>query len=209
MSTVINEVYANRYKNFIKSRKQRVLPSGIYIEKHHIVPKSLGGSNKKSNLIPLSKREHYIAHLLLWQTYKGVMARAFHFISNLQNKNKRLTSRQYAQLKKELHWSEEAKKRMSQTKKGQKNSLEHNENIRLAKLGKKNPMYGKTGKDSHSYGKGLSEETKEKISKALTGRTFSEETKDKMSKTRKGMIMKESQLANLNKGRIKKFYVSN
>lgn len=38
---------------------------GEYFETHHIVPKSLGGTDDKNNLVNLTAREHYIAHLLL------------------------------------------------------------------------------------------------------------------------------------------------
>lgn len=36
-----------------------------YTEKHHIIPRCLGGSNERSNIAVLTAREHYIAHLLL------------------------------------------------------------------------------------------------------------------------------------------------
>ena len=36
-----------------------------YVEKHHIIPRSLGGSNAKSNIVKLTAREHFICHLLL------------------------------------------------------------------------------------------------------------------------------------------------
>lgn len=36
-----------------------------YYESHHIIPKSLGGNNNKSNLVLLTPREHYLCHLLL------------------------------------------------------------------------------------------------------------------------------------------------
>jgi hypothetical protein len=36
-----------------------------YKELHHIVPRSLGGNNSKNNLVQLTAREHFIAHLLL------------------------------------------------------------------------------------------------------------------------------------------------
>lgn len=36
-----------------------------YTEKHHIVPRSLGGSNNSNNLVLLTAREHFIAHRLL------------------------------------------------------------------------------------------------------------------------------------------------
>ena len=42
---------------------------GIYIdkyyEKHHIIPRSEGGSNKKDNLVDLPIRHHHLAHLCL------------------------------------------------------------------------------------------------------------------------------------------------
>lgn len=38
-------------------------------ERHHIIPKSLGGLNIKSNIIKLSSREHFISHCLLARMY--------------------------------------------------------------------------------------------------------------------------------------------
>ena len=34
-------------------------------EQHHIVPRSEGGSNKKSNKVELTPREHHLCHLIL------------------------------------------------------------------------------------------------------------------------------------------------
>ena len=39
------------------------------LEVHHIVPKCLGGSNKKENLVELTAREHFICHRLLCEIY--------------------------------------------------------------------------------------------------------------------------------------------
>lgn len=46
-----------------KMNKQN--PDYVYYERHHIVPKCLGGTNAKSNLVYLTAEEHWIAHLLL------------------------------------------------------------------------------------------------------------------------------------------------
>ena len=40
-----------------------------YTECHHIIPKSLGGTNDKNNLVELLAREHFICHLLLTKMY--------------------------------------------------------------------------------------------------------------------------------------------
>jgi len=39
------------------------------VEKHHIIPKSEGGKDEPDNLVNLTAREHYIAHLLLARIY--------------------------------------------------------------------------------------------------------------------------------------------
>jgi hypothetical protein len=60
--------YTKIYYKLIESRK--ALPtSSNYHEKHHILPKCLGGSNDKNNLVLLTAREHYIAHWLLTKIY--------------------------------------------------------------------------------------------------------------------------------------------
>ena len=59
--------YRQVYSNLIKKRRM-LKPSG-YTEKHHVIPKSLGGSNSSSNLVNLTAREHFIAHLLLSKMY--------------------------------------------------------------------------------------------------------------------------------------------
>ena len=42
-----------------------------YTERHHIIPKSLGGSNDPDNLVRLSAREHFICHRLLTKMLTG------------------------------------------------------------------------------------------------------------------------------------------
>lgn len=46
-------------------QKNREKGQGIYYERHHIVPRCLGGSNSTSNLVLLTAIEHYNAHRLL------------------------------------------------------------------------------------------------------------------------------------------------
>ena len=42
-----------------------------YVEKHHIIPKSLGGTNVSSNIVKLSAREHFVCHRLLTKMTTG------------------------------------------------------------------------------------------------------------------------------------------
>lgn len=55
--------YQRIYDALIAFRQQTITTG--YVEKHHIQMRSLGGSDDESNLVTLTGREHYIAHLLL------------------------------------------------------------------------------------------------------------------------------------------------
>lgn len=44
---------------------QRFKGNGTYYEFHHIVPKSLGGTENENNLVLLTSKEHYLCHWLL------------------------------------------------------------------------------------------------------------------------------------------------
>jgi hypothetical protein len=57
--------YQSIYNNLIIQAQRRALDPTVLYEKHHIIPKSLGGSNKPSNLVKLTLREHFVAHRLL------------------------------------------------------------------------------------------------------------------------------------------------
>lgn len=82
---ILNYSHFNHYLNFIESRKKRNFPIGNKKEIHHIVPKSLGGSNFKQNMITLTLREHYIAHLLLAGVFKKGMLQALMFMVTVRN----------------------------------------------------------------------------------------------------------------------------
>ena len=58
------------YDQIIDRAKNRKKPD-CYCELHHIIPKSLGGSNDKENLVYLTAREHFIAHWLLKNIHKN------------------------------------------------------------------------------------------------------------------------------------------
>lgn len=64
---------------------------------------------------------------------------------------------------------------------GYKQSEETKEKRRIKWSGEKNPNFGKFGKDNHRFGTKLSSETRNKISKSLTGNKPSEETREKQS----------------------------
>lgn len=52
--------------------KHKVTDNTQYGEVHHIIPKCVGGSDNKDNLIRISARSHFIAHQLLVKIYPDV-----------------------------------------------------------------------------------------------------------------------------------------
>jgi len=99
-----NSIHIIRYVNFINSRPERELRQKGF-ETHHIYPKSLAKKNNIEdcdgdwNLIELTPREHFIAHLILWKCGYKEMIYAFWYISNNYNK---ISSRIYEKIKKEF-----------------------------------------------------------------------------------------------------------
>jgi hypothetical protein len=59
--------YQKIYDQIIERAKTRQLEG--YKERHHIIPKCLGGNNKKENIIELTAREHFLCHMLLCEIY--------------------------------------------------------------------------------------------------------------------------------------------
>ena len=55
--------YQRHYDLLIERAKQRT--TDLYTERHHIVPRCLGGTDEQDNLVALTPEEHYVAHQLL------------------------------------------------------------------------------------------------------------------------------------------------
>ena len=171
----IENKYWRIYKSIISRAESRCLTE--YAEQHHIVPKSLGGTNIAENLVKLTAREHYVAHLCLVKFTTGQdrqkMLNAVRLMSSSTNRyhhNQRL----YEHLKCEWaanlrgrSFSEKTREKMRLAKVGKLHSAEHNERIRQKMLGKQN-----------SLGYRHSVETKEKIAYASQHR--STETRQKL-----------------------------
>ena len=87
--------YQKIYNSIVERAKRRLTEE--YTESHHIVPRSIGGSNDKENLVRLTAREHFIAHLLLAKIYGGGLWHAAHMMSNM----KKYTNRDYKRVKEE------------------------------------------------------------------------------------------------------------
>lgn len=89
--------YEKHYNALIATRKQRVLKEGEYYERHHIVPKSMGGDDAVENVVILSAREHYVAHWLLTKIYPSTwkLMYAFYQMSKVNGRGRVVSSKQF------------------------------------------------------------------------------------------------------------------
>jgi len=136
--------YQRAYDAIITKAKLR---NGIdgYFEKHHIIPKCLGGSDDKANLVNLTGKEHFICHLFLHKIYPDnvdLLCSIFIMSKHCGVAN----SRAYERVKLELQ-----------------------QKLRDMRKGVNNPMFGKNAFDGKTK-----EEMKEigkKLSRALRGKS--------------------------------------
>ena len=69
--TGMNMFLGNKYTTWYYDIVNRAMSQyrkkgqGAYYESHHIIPKCMGGSNERTNLVLLTPKEHFVCHLLL------------------------------------------------------------------------------------------------------------------------------------------------
>ncbi|MEI6051267.1 MAG: NUMOD3 domain-containing DNA-binding protein [Opitutaceae bacterium] len=153
--------YKNWYDSIIATATHRILIT--YTEKHHIIPRSLGGDDSSANLVNLTAREHFICHWLLTKIHIGeAKHKMLHALRMLRAEKigqarykTKITARVYANLKEEYallqsdkltgsgngfygkHHTVEAKELIRQKNLGNKITNEQRQKIVLSKVGKK------------------------------------------------------------------------
>lgn len=130
--------YTRIYNSIIERAKSRTL-SG-YTETHHIIPRSLGGSNNADNLVPLTAREHFVCHRLLTKMTEGdawrYMTKAVYLMSHPNNSTKHCpNSRTYQYLREQRSAAQTGK---GNTFYGRKHTEETLAVIRAKTKGQKN-----------------------------------------------------------------------
>ena len=175
--------YTKCYFRIIEKRR-KVEPEG-YSERHHIIPKSLGGNNKKDNIVRLTAREHLVCHLLLTKMTTGndrrkmvAAVNATAYVRRFQDV--RLSGRTFQKLRAELAdqkrgipRSEETRKKISKSKKGKLLSAETKLAISI-------------GVNKHFAENPVSDEVREKIGKAHRGKIVSEQARKNIGNSSKG-----------------------
>jgi len=92
--------YLTYYNHIIKTAggEHRVRETDTHYENHHIIPKSVGGSNSRLNLVLLTGREHFIVHLLLVRCVQD--ADVYRMVNAIRRFKKKVkTAREFALLR--------------------------------------------------------------------------------------------------------------
>jgi len=154
------------------------------IENHHIIPKCLGGTDEKENLVSLSPKAHFICHWLLTKMVgernnREKLYYAFNFMlckpKDLKERRYYPCSRVYEIARKYMYLNNpnnhlDVRKKISEgRKKAWKNPTEKMmlgiEKMRMSKIGKPSSNKGKPGKKA-------SDEIKKILGEQRTGRKW-------------------------------------
>lgn len=198
--------YQRIYDSIIANAKalDRSKHTGYY-ELHHIVPRCLNGSDDSDNLVLLTPREHFICHYLLWKItpirklrdaillFKG--KDSMYYNSRLYEKARIFHIEEMRNNNPSLYLSDEAKASKSAKLKSYIKTEEHRKNISKSKKGSQ-PRLGATLEEksknkisqslkSYFENNSVSEETREKLRIANTGRKLSDDVKAELSKKAK------------------------
>lgn len=113
-----------------------------YVEFHHITPRCIGGDDSNSNVVCLTAREHFIAHLLLTKIYptESKLAFAAHMLTRGTYKHDRANNREYKWLK------ERRSEHISTLFKGVPKSDAHKQSMRG-----KRPHVNQTGSNNNAF----------------------------------------------------------
>lgn len=196
--------YEKHYNKLIERALQRQ-PS-CYVERHHIVPRCMGGTNHKSNIVELTAEEHYVAHQLLHKMYpdnvKLLLAVKMMTVSGgtviRNNKMFGWIRRKISVLMSEREFSDETRKKMSDNAKNRKFSESTRHKMSISGKGKISKYKGlhihtdeSKLKIAEAGRRPCKEETKLKIGYANKGRKLppiSDETRKKLSDLAVGRI---------------------
>jgi group I intron endonuclease len=167
--------YLKIYNSLVERGKNRQLTG--YTETHHIIPKCVGGTNDKWNLVKLTAREHFICHLLLCEIYpKNTKLRfALWNMCNVKRKHQnrfKVSSRLYNFIREEYSKNVSG---VNNPRFGKKLTNEQKNKISLSRIGKYN------GDENPFYGKKHTDESKIKIKEKRAQQIITNECKKKMS----------------------------
>lgn len=165
--------YRRHYDALIDRARRRKAEG--FVERHHVVPKCLGGDDHHSNIVTLTPEEHYVAHQLLVKIHPG--DRKLVYAAWAMTHGKRRSNKKYGWLK----------RKRSEAQKGIKHSAEAREKISAAAKGRKMPDHVREILHASRRGTKNSPEHIKKSADGLRGKTKTPEHRAALSVARINM----------------------
>lgn len=132
--------YQLHYNRLIDRARSRSIDG--YTEKHHVIPRCMGGDNSKTNLVRLTPEEHFVAHQLLVKIYPSNHKLVFAATCMTRNSNgKRTNNRLYGWLRKGL--AQAVSKQQTGRPENPEANLKRSLTLKGRNAGKDNPFYGR------------------------------------------------------------------
>lgn len=182
--------YTKWYQNIIAAAQSRSNVTG-YRERHHIRPKSLGGTDLPENIVELTAREHFICHILLIRMTSGEEKRKMVYAAwafNRKSKNQdrsSISSRTYETLRQQYASVQSVNRKGKQ---GKKHSEETKALLSNMFAGKpKSEETKRKMRESWKSRPPRSQSHRDALSAASKGRVISDETRKKMSESHRGI----------------------
>ncbi len=99
----LDNIYKRIYDSIIEKARNREVIDG-YSEIHHVIPRSIGGSDDISNLVNLTAREHCVCHLLLVRMTTGGQKEKMLYAAKMMTTIKRTYQHRYTTKSKTYAW---------------------------------------------------------------------------------------------------------
>ena len=193
---VRNERYFQKYLEFCHSRQCRGIKKTKGFHRHHIFPKSFERIDEGWNIVLLTHREHYIAHLLLVKAceHSKALKGFIHVARKVGITNSRAYSSREAawrQSQKDhmiAHYSDpENRKKTGEKSKGKKRTEEQKQKQREAAIRRyQNPKEREKARQSALNRKPYTPKQLENFSVAAKKRMENVETRNKISESLQG-----------------------
>lgn len=177
--------YRAHYDRLMFRARGRVLVG--YRERHHVLPRCMGGTDAKDNLVELTPEEHYVAHQLLVKLYPSHEGLSYAAVCMAQKASGR---RAYGWLR----------GRYGSLLRGKAKTAEHRRNISTGQRGRPVSLATRARIAASLLGRSMSEKARQRMSAVRQGRKrgpMSEAHRAKLSAARTGWRQSEEQKARI------------
>lgn len=196
--------YRQHHDLLVDRARHRVI--NAYTERHHVIPRCLGGSNDALNIVLLTPEEHFMAHKFLVKLHPdhlGLLT-ALMLMSRNPDGGPRQNNKLFGWIRRKLSKrrtgmksTDAMKAAVSKAQKGRRRSQEWIERMIALNRGKKRSPEVVQRIKAAVIGPCRTPEFREKISRIHKGRKHSAQSKENMRRAHMGKVTSEATKAKL------------